>query len=152
MPPTSSAWPRSFERPGIAYLAPEAAGHAWYPRPFLAPGRRRTSPTSPRRSNSIADILGLLITHDILPERTALLGFSQGACLALEFAARHPDRYGAVIALTGGLIGEAIDPADYHGSLEGTPVFIGSSDVDPHIPLGRVSANRPRSWSSSAAR
>ncbi|MCP4383507.1 MAG: phospholipase, partial [Hyphomicrobiales bacterium] len=86
----------------------------------------------------IADIIGLAITHDITPDRIALLGFSQGACLALEFAARHPDRYGAVIALTGGLIGETIDGGDYRGTLEGTPVFIGSSDVDPHIPLVRI--------------
>ncbi len=127
----------AFERPDIAYLAPEAAGRVWYPRPFLAP----VADNEPGRTSAldrIADLLGLLITHDILPERTALLGFSQGACLALEFAARHPVRYGAVIALTGGLIGEAIDASDYHGSLDGTPVFIGSSDVDPHIPIGRV--------------
>ncbi len=127
----------SFDRPTLAYLAPEAAGHAWYPYSFLAPVAQN-QPFLASALDVIGDIIGLLITHDIPPTRIALVGFSQGACLALEFAARHPDRYGAVIALTGGLIGESIDPSDYHGSLEGTPVFIGSSDVDPHVPLSRV--------------
>ncbi len=67
-----------------------------------------------------------------------LLGFSQGACLASEFVARTPRRYGALVALSGGLIGESVDPDDYEGDLEGTPVFVGCSDVDPHIPLERV--------------
>ncbi len=71
-------------------------------------------------------------------ERTALIGFSQGACLALEFAARNPRRYGAVIALSGGLIGDAIPTSAYAGSLAGTPVFVGCSDTDPFIPLARV--------------
>lgn len=127
----------AFDRPDIAYLAPEAAGRTWYPRSFLAP----VAGNEPGRSSALelmADLLGLLITHDILPDRIAILGFSQGACLALEFAARHPDRYGAIIGLTGGLIGETLDADEYTGSLEGTPVFIGSSDVDPHIPLERV--------------
>ncbi|MCB1486734.1 MAG: dienelactone hydrolase family protein [Bauldia sp.] len=127
----------SFDRPGLAYLAPEAAGHTWYPLSFLAP-TVRNQPFLASALEVIADLVGFLITKDILPERTALVGFSQGACLSLEFAARHPDRYGAVGAFTGGLIGESIDPSDYHGSLEGTPVFIGSSDVDPHVPLPRV--------------
>lgn len=127
----------AFERPDIAYLAPQAKGNTWYPHRFLAPVREN----EPERSSAlrvIADIIGLLITREITPERIGLLGFSQGACLALEFAARHPDRYGAVVALTGGLMGETIDVGDYRGSLEGTPVFIGSSDIDPHIPLARV--------------
>ena len=127
----------SLARPDIACLAPDAAGQTWYPRPFMAP-RRDNEPDLTSALELIADILGLLITHDIPPERTALLGFSQGACLVLEFAARHPDRYGAVVALTGGLIGETLDADEYTGSLEETPVFIGSSDVDPHIPLERV--------------
>ena len=126
-----------FDRPGLAYLAPEAAGHTWYPLSFLAP-TARNQPYLASALDAIADIIGYLITRDILPERTALVGFSQGACLALEFAARHPDRYGAVAAFTGGLIGDTVDPSDYSGSLEGTPIFIGSSDVDPHVPLSRV--------------
>jgi predicted esterase len=126
-----------FERPDIAYLAPEAAGHVWYPNRFLAP---RDS-NEPWLSSALAVIARLVAAAGVAgtpPERVAILGFSQGACLALEFAARHPRRYAGVFALTGGLIGEGIDPAAYAGSLEGTPVFIGSSDRDPHIPLARV--------------
>jgi len=127
----------ALERPDIAFLAPQAADHTWYPRPFLAPVSEN-EPYLTSALERVSDILGMLITHDIPPDRMALLGFSQGACLALEYAARHPDRYGAVIALTGGLIGETVDRAGYKGSLEGTPVFIGSSDVDPYIPLDRI--------------
>lgn len=127
----------AFGRPDIAYLAPEAAGRVWYPQPFMAPVNDN-EPGLTSALNVIGDLLGALIVADILPEQTAILGFSQGACLALEFAARYPDRYGAVIALTGGLIGETIRRDGYPGSLEATPVFIGSSDVDPYIPLTRV--------------
>lgn len=77
-------------------------------------------------------------TEGLQPERVALLGFSQGACLALEYAARHARRYGAVIGLSGGLIGPEGTPHDYAGQLAGTPVFLGCSDADPHIPLARV--------------
>jgi predicted esterase len=94
---------------------------------------------------NLASALGLVATliesasvNDIPPERVAILGFSQGGCLALEFAARNPRRYGAVIGLSAGLIGERIAPEKYSGSLDGTPVFIGCSDVDPFIPLERV--------------
>ena len=74
----------------------------------------------------------------IAPEKTLLLGFSQGACLTLEFSARNARRYGGIAALTGGLIGPDGTPRDYEGSLDGTPVFIGTSDPDPHIPVQRV--------------
>ena len=127
----------AFGREGVTYIAPEAAGHTWYPYPFLAPVERN----EPGRSSALAvigSLVGILGDRGLPPERVAILGFSQGACLALEFAARNPRRYGAVIGLTGGLIGERIDPANYSGSLDGTPIFIGSSDVDPHIPLARV--------------
>ena len=127
----------AFGRPALAYLAPQAANNTWYPQPFMAP----VADNEPWRTSAlelVADVVGMLITHDIPPAKTAILGFSQGACLALEFAARHPDRYGAIVALTGGLIGESIAPGDYAGSLERTPVFIGSSDVDPYIPIERV--------------
>jgi predicted esterase len=126
-----------FERPDIAYLAPEAAGHVWYPNRFMAP----VASNEPHLSSALA-VVGRLVAAagvaGVGPERIAILGFSQGACLALEFAARNPRRYAGVFALTGGLIGVRIDPATYTGSLEGTPVFIGSSDRDPHIPLQRV--------------
>jgi predicted esterase len=124
-------------RPEIIYLAPEAAGHTWYPTSFLAPVTRN----EPGRTSAlgvIAGLIGRLGAAKLAPERIALLGFSQGACLALEFAARNPRRYGAVFGLSGGLIGEAIDQEDFSGSLDGTPAFIGCSDIDPHIPLERV--------------
>jgi predicted esterase len=124
-------------RPEIIYLAPEAAGHTWYPYSFLSPVARN----EPGRSSALSVIAGLIARLGearIAPNRIALLGFSQGACLALEFAARNPRRYGAVFGLSGGLIGETVPADDYSGSLAGTPSFLGCSDVDPHIPLRRV--------------
>lgn len=125
---------------GFAYLAPQAANHTWYPYSFLAP----IADNEPHLSSALAAVqttLAGIETAGIPPERTVILGFSQGACLTLEFAARHPRRYGGIIAFTGGLIGEEGTPRDYIGSLDGTPVFIGSSDVDFHVPLQRVQAS-----------
>lgn len=125
------------DRSDIIFLAPEAAGRVWYPNSFLAP----VGLNEPGRSSALKTIAGLIArlgAAKIGPEKTALLGFSQGACLALEFAARNPRRYGAILALSGGLIGEEIAAKDYSGSLDGTPVFLGCSDSDPHIPLNRV--------------
>jgi phospholipase/carboxylesterase len=124
-------------QPGFAYLAPQAAGYAWYPNSFLAP----IASNEPGLSSGLAVITSLLekLTEaGISPERTILLGFSQGACLSLEFAARNARRYGGLAGLSGGLIGPDRTPRDYPGSLDGTPVFLGCSDVDPHIPKKRV--------------
>lgn len=129
-----------FERPDLVYLAPEAAGRVWYPRPFLAP----VAENEPGRSSALGVVAGLLdqlAASGIPATKVAVLGFSQGACLALEFVARHPRRYGGVIALTGALIGERIDLEAYPGYLDMTPAFVGSSDVDPFIPLDRVQAS-----------
>jgi predicted esterase len=125
------------DRPEVAYLAPEAAGHVWYPRTFTAPVETN-EPWLTSALKLVATLLAGLAAKAILPERTILLGFSQGACLALTFAARNPMRYGGVIGLSGALIGAEIRPEDYAGSLGGTPVFLGCSDVDPHIPIDRV--------------
>ena len=125
------------QRPGFAYLAPEAANDAWYPNSFLAP----LASNEPHLSSALAVISSLLAQADragIPTERTIITGFSQGTCLALEFVARHARRYGGVIALSGGLIGPDGTPRDYPGSLAGTPVFLGCSDIDPHIPKERV--------------
>jgi len=123
---------------GILYLAPEAADHTWYPCSFLAP----IEDNEPSRTSALGVIAGLIAevgdTSGIAPDRIGLLGFSQGACLALEYAARHPRRYGAILALSGGLIGETVTLRDYSRSLACTPVFVGYSDSDPHIPLDRV--------------
>lgn len=123
--------------PELAYLAPQAAGHTWYPKTFLAP----IPSNEPFLSSALAAVgatLARIGAAGIPPERTVLLGFSQGACLASEFAARHARRYGGVVALSGGLIGPDGTPRDYPGSLAGTPVFLGCSDVDAHIPAARV--------------
>jgi predicted esterase len=120
----------------IAFVAPEAAGRTWYPYSFLAPA----ADNEPYLSSA----LGLLdrivgdLQSAIGTERIALLGFSQGACLSLEYAARHAQRFAAIVGLSGGLIGPPGTPREYAGSLAGTPVFLGCSDVDPHIPLERV--------------
>jgi len=126
-----------FARPDLAYLAPQAAGSSWYPYSFLAP-LERNEPGLSAGLELLGDLVAHLAAHGIPAERTVLLGFSQGACLTLEFAARQARRYGGVIALSGGLIGPPGTPRDYPGSLGGTPVFLGCSDRDPHVPRERV--------------
>jgi predicted esterase len=127
----------AIDRPGLAYLAPEAAGRVWYPRPFMTPVAGN-EPWLTSAKGVIAAIIAEIARNGIPLERTALLGFSQGASLSLEYAARNPARYGGVLALSGGLIGEAIPLSSYSGSLEGTPVLVACSDVDQFIPLQRV--------------
>lgn len=126
-----------FDRDDLLYLAPEAPGGAWYPFRFMEP-IARNEPGITLGMQAIDDALGVLAEHDIGADRTVLLGFSQGACLAVEYAARHARRYGGIVGLSGGLIGPEVTPRDYPGSLDGTPVFLGCSDVDFHIPVGRV--------------
>jgi predicted esterase len=126
-----------FENPDLAYVAPQAAGYTWYPYSFMAP-MERNEPGLSSGLARIGEVLAELETRGVPPERTILLGFSQGACLALEFAARNARRYAAVVGLSGGLIGPPGTPRDYPGSFEGTPVFLGCSDRDPHIPRERV--------------
>ena len=122
---------------GFIYLAPQAAGYSWYPNSFLAP----IASNEPGLSSAlavIASLLAQLAEAGIGPERTILSGFSQGACLSLEFTARNAQRYGGVASLSGGLIGPDGTPRDYAGSLDGTPIFLGCSDRDFHIPKKRV--------------
>lgn len=124
-------------RTDVAYLAPQAAGNSWYPHSFLAP-IARNEPGLSSGLTVITDLIDRVAEAGIKPERVILLGFSQGACLALEFAARQAQRYGGVVGLSGGLIGPNGTLRDYAGSLAGTPVFLGCSDVDFHIPRERV--------------
>jgi predicted esterase len=130
-----------FGQDDIAYLAPQALGHSWYPYSFLAPLEQN----EPHLSNALATV-GAAFDHvareGFTPERVALIGFSQGGCLALEYVARNAKRYGAVAGLSAGLIGPLGLPRDYPGSFAGTPVFLGCSDVDSHVPLWRVQESR----------
>jgi predicted esterase len=122
--------------PGFAYLAPQAAGSAWYPLPFTA----AMEDNEPYLSSALEVLSSILATieRSIPADRVILLGFSQGACLTLEFAARNARRYGGVVGLSGGLIGPDGTPRDYPGTFAGTPAFLGCSDVDPHIRKDRV--------------
>ena len=128
---------REVAPPGVTILAPQAAGNTWYPHRFLEP-TERNEPYLSSALRVVADLIARLGEQGIPSERVALLGFSQGACLALEAAARNPRHYAGVIAFSGGLIGPPGTSFDFAGSLDNTPVFIGSSDFDPHIPKERV--------------
>ncbi len=125
------------QAPNVAYLAPQAAGNVWYPQSFLSP----IESNEPGITSGLA-LLGTIERQvrdaGIPPEAVFLLGFSQGACLILEYAARNARRFGGIFGLSGGLIGPDGTPRDYPGSMAGTPVLLGCSDVDPHIPKARV--------------
>jgi predicted esterase len=121
----------------VTWLAPQASGHTWYPYSFLAP-MERNQPGIDSGLLVLEDLVSMLDAEGIDPSRLAVMGFSQGACLAQEFAARHARRYHAVIGLSGGLIGPPDTPRNYAGAFDATPVFLGCSDIDPHIPVERV--------------
>ena len=123
--------------PDFCYLAPQAFQSTWYPYSFLAP----IDDNEPGISSAIEVIRNInndLIAAGIPQHKIIVLGFSQGACLSLEFAARNVANYGGIIALSGGLIGPEGTPRDYEGHFQQTPVFLGCSDIDPHIPVNRV--------------
>ena len=124
------------ERPGWAYLAPQASGNAWYPNPFTAP-LESNEPYLSAALDMVSKLVERVEAH-VPAQRIILLGFSQGACLTLEWAARNARRYGAVVGLSGGLIGPDGTPRDYPGTFDATPLFLGCSDVDPHIAMHRV--------------
>jgi len=124
-------------QPDVAYLAPQAPGATWYPYSFLEP-LARNEPALSHALATVDRILAGLSEQGFAPDRVVLLGFSQGGCLALEYAARHAARFGGIAGLSAGLIGPPGTPRHYPRSLAGTPVFLGCSDVDFHIPLARV--------------
>lgn len=128
---------RLLPHPDYAFLAPAAAGGTWYPLSFLAE-TARNEPGLSSGLGVIHDLVGSLESQGIPRRRIILLGFSQGACLSSEYAVRHAARFGGVVALSGGLIGPPGTAWNYPGSFEGTPVFLGCSDVDGHIPRARV--------------
>ena len=121
----------------FAYLAPQAAGNTWYPNRFLVP-LMQNEPFLSSALEFVGGVMEQILAAGIPEKRTILLGFSQGACLTLEFAARNARRFGGVIGLSGALIGPDDTPRDYAGSLAGTPIFLGCSDVDFHVPKERV--------------
>jgi len=125
-------------RPELAWIAPQAAGGTWYPLSFLAP-REENEPALSSALALLESLTAGLLAQGLPSERLAVVGFSQGACLALEHVVRHPRRYGLVAGLTGGLIGPPGTRWETHGEpLDGTPVFLGSGDPDPHVPWARV--------------
>jgi phospholipase/carboxylesterase len=121
----------------FAVLAPEAVGNSWYPYSFMAP-EESNEPAYSLAIQQLRDITDDLYNTGFTSEQIYLIGFSQGACLSLEFSARFAKKYGGVIAFTGGLIGQKIQSEKYSGSFEQTPVFIGSSKQDFHVPLERI--------------
>jgi phospholipase/carboxylesterase len=122
---------------GLALLAPQAAEHTWYPHSFLAP-IEMNEPWLTSAMEKVESLLMLCAEFAIPTTRVAIVGFSQGACLVTEFVARHPTRYGAVIAFTGGLLGPVGSDLAHPGSLGGTPALLSSGDSDPYIPWSRV--------------
>jgi len=128
------------DEPGFAYLAPQAEGNTWYPNTFLAP-RASNEPFLGSALEAVDRLYQEVRKEGLRPERIMLLGFSQGACLALEYAARHPRLYGGVVGLSGGLIGADTELGGYEGDLGGSLFFLGCSDIDPHIPKERVSGS-----------
>lgn len=118
-------------------LAPQATNNTWYPYSFLAP----VADNQPALDSALAlvdDVTAEAVTQGIPTDRLYFIGFSQGACLALEYVTRHAKRYGGVIAFTGGLIGDKLNPSNYHGDFSDTPILITSGDADPHVPLQRI--------------
>lgn len=122
---------------GFALLAPQAAGNSWYPLSFLA-SPKDNEPYLSASLSAIAEVVAEAEAEGITRDNIYFLGFSQGACLSLEFATRNASKFGGVVAFTGGLIGDLIYTQNYSGDFNGTPVFIGTSNPDFHVPVQRV--------------
>jgi phospholipase/carboxylesterase len=128
-------------RHGVSLVAPQARRNRWYPRSFLEP----VEANEPDLSSALAAVdyaVDAVIDAGVPAERVVLVGFSQGGCLAAEYVARHPRRYGGLVVWSGGLVGSGDDTSDHTGDLRGTPVFLGCSDVDPYVPVDRVHESR----------
>ena len=121
----------------LTLLAPQASNQSWYPFSFMVP-QQQNEPWLSSALDLLSELVTEVASSGIPEEKIFFAGFSQGACLTLEFTARHAKRYGGVVAFTGGLIGQQINPENYKGDFAGTPVFMGTSDPDPHVPVQRV--------------
>lgn len=121
----------------MAIYAPQATQYSWYPLSFMAPVNRN-QPALDSALALVGDVVAELVSKGIAMEHIYFAGFSQGACLMLEYVSRHAARYGGIIAFTGGLIGETLVRDNYKGDFAGTPVLIATGDPDPHVPLSRV--------------
>jgi len=121
----------------MTIIAPQATQHSWYPHSFMAP----VESNEPALSSALAlidEVVDDLIKQGIDRKNIYFLGFSQGACLTLEYTARHGQQYGGIIAFTGGLVGQELKPSNYSGDFAQTPVLIATGDPDPHVPVSRV--------------
>ena len=128
---------RHLDVEGYALVAPEATNNTWYPNSFLAP-IKQNEPYLSSALDLLSKTVAFIEENGVAKENIYFLGFSQGACLALEFTARNAAKYGGIVAFTGGLIGDKVYPENYSGNFNGTPVFIGTSDPDFHVPVQRV--------------
>ena len=123
--------------PGMALIFPKATNNTWYPKSFLAP-MKENQPWLDSALENMSKVVAHIKSHGIKEEKIFFFGFSQGACLALDFASRNATKYGGIMVLSGGLIGPEIDKSNYRGDFAGTEIFIGCSDSDFHIPLQRL--------------
>lgn len=123
--------------PGMALIFPKATNNTWYPKSFLAP-MKENQPWLDSALENMSKVVAHIKSHGIKEEKIFFFGFSQGACLALDFASRNATKYGGIMVLSGGLIGPEIDKSNYRGDFAGTDIFIGCSDSDFHIPLQRL--------------
>lgn len=129
---------QAFDLPkDMVVLLPQARGHTWYPQRFIAP-LSWNEPYLSSALRQVDELVSMLEDHGVRAENVILGGFSQGACLAAEYLVRHPRQWGGLLVFSGGYIGPLDAPRDPEGSLHGTPIFLGCSDIDPHIPLQRV--------------
>ena len=134
----------------FAYLAPQAAGHAWYPNSFMAP-LKKNEPWLSSALAKVGTIVEQAVNAGLSRERLFVCGFSLGACLSSEFVARNPARYGGLIAFTGGLIGPPDADLHHEGDLGGMPALFSSGDPDPHVPWSRVLASAEEFTAMGAA-
>jgi phospholipase/carboxylesterase len=121
----------------MAIFAPQATNHSWYPHSFMA-SVENNEPALSSALSLIDELVDDIVKQGINKKNIYFIGFSQGACLTMEYVARHGEQYGGVIAFTGGLIGQTLVTSNYTGDFANTPVLITTGDPDPHVPVSRV--------------